>query len=247
MTISPCLKNYVDSLCRVTGGNFHRIVRLHGKDMPMETRVNDFDLGKTPVTWRLWLEYCQATSNKPPDLPPWAIDLDDPVVNVSWFDIMRTGGFCTWVTRETSIDVSLPTQCQWQYAATQGNIKNVYPWGARFDTSKLWCSLRQHGDVKRTASTIRRHRNYVNRFGIADLVGNVGQWCFDFYTPDADAELLPSSIRRNLRFRLITGGNWQSDYPPMFQTSMQNWNHYQERNDHTGFRLVASRVRFAHR
>ena len=235
----PYLTRYMSSLCKIPGGEFHRIVRLRGKDGLSHVRVRDFKLGKTPVTWGLWLEYCESTKTKHPDSPGWEIDLDDPVVNVSWQDIMKTNGFCTWVARETGIQVSLPSQCQWEYAATAGNIKNIYPWGARFDSKKLWCSVEKQWDAKRTASTIRTERIHYNQFRIADLVGNVGQWCFDFYTPDTDAELLPSAVRRKLLYRVIKGGGWHSNHSSMLNTRINGWNHYQYCNDHTGFRLMA--------
>ena len=190
----PYLTRYISALCKVPGGDFHHIVRLHGKDGPSNVKVKDFQLGKSPVTWGLWLEYCESTKTKHPDSPGWEIDLDDPVVNVSWQDIMKTNGFCAWVQRETGVKASLPSQCQWEYAATGGNIKIIYPWGVRFDTSKLWCSVEKQWDAKRTASTIRTERIYYNQFGIADFLGNVGQWCFDFYTPNTDAELLSSLV-----------------------------------------------------
>ena len=158
-----------------------------------------------------------------------------PVVGVTWFDAQA---FAEW------IGGSLPTEAQWERAA-RGTEARLYPWG-------------------NTPPKARQHANFARRYnrpipvgqfpkgespdGIADLAGNVWEWCLDEYSPTAyqrNAKGVPRNplnlrFRDVLRSRVIRGGAW--DVGSAFLRSSLRFKFYPLDSTHTiGFRVVRPR------
>lgn len=158
-----------------------------------------------------------------------------PVVGVTWFDAQA---FAEW------IGGSLPTEAQWERAA-RGTEARIYPWG-------------------NTPPKARQHANFARRYnrpipvgqfpkgespdGIADLAGNVWEWCLDEYSPTAyqrngksvSENPLNLRFRDVLRSRVIRGGAW--DVGRAFLRSSLRFKFYPLDSTHTiGFRVVRPR------
>ena len=195
ITDFPALKAYVESMQKIPAGSFQMgrsDTDLYKKDYVIfdqrpvhSVTLSSFSLGATPVTVAIWKEYCGATGTRFPVEESWDWPDDHPIVKVSWYDIMGfdgKAGFCQWATTVAGIDLTLPTEAQFEYAARGGKQNNVYPWGKSFDDTKLWCAARTRlferlrpVPVNRTAHVFR------NEFGLTDMTGNVSQWCSDYY------------------------------------------------------------------
>lgn len=104
-----------------------------------------------------------------------------PVVHVSWNDAQA---FCDWAGR------SLPTEAQWEYAS-RGRIDNTkYPWGNQEVDSGGWRANIWQGDFPKTntledgfATTAPVRTFKPNRYGLWQAVGNVWEWCADWFQP----------------------------------------------------------------
>jgi sulfatase modifying factor 1 len=97
-----------------------------------------------------------------------------PVTSVSWFDAV---GFCQWLSREWKMDVRLPTEAEWEFAARGGLAQKPYPWGdapvtSRRDYSGRWS---EGPEPVGTADP--------NGYGLFDMCENVHEWCSDWYDP----------------------------------------------------------------
>ena len=147
--------------------------------------MSPFRLGVTPVTWGIWKEYCQSESKQLPLKPYWGYLDNHPVVNVSWIDIMGSDGkddFCSWASRITGRKLTLPSGTQWEYASHGGNNDSVFPWGNTFDSNKLWYYIINTSEIQRTAPVDRTVSIFRNGYGLTDMVGNVSQWCSDYFS-----------------------------------------------------------------
>src|SRR5579871_2685570 len=49
-----------------------------------------------------------------------------PVTSVSWFDASE---YCRWLSAQWSMELRLPTEAEWEFAARGGMEQKLYPWG----------------------------------------------------------------------------------------------------------------------
>ena len=158
-----------------------------------------------------------------------------PVVGVTWFDAQA---FAEW------IGGSLPSEAQWERAA-RGTEARIYPWG------DIPPKARQHANFARRYNRpmpVGQFPKGESPDGIADLAGNVWEWCLDEYNPTAyqrNAGSVPRNpinlrFRDVLRARVIRGGAW--DVGSAFLRSGLRFKFYPLDSTHTiGFRVIRPR------
>lgn len=110
---------------------------------------------------------------------------DHPVVHVSWNDAQA---YCAWAGRR------LPTEAEWEYLSRGGLEGATFPWGDQPITETPWRANVWQGDFPRHNSGEDGHlttapvRSYEpNGFGLWQTVGNVWEWCQDWFDPQTYA------------------------------------------------------------
>ena len=100
--------------------------------------VAAFFISQYPVTFKQYRAFLAAADGY--YNPRWWTDLqhdtepreqfrkidNHPAENVSWYDAMA---FYRWLSDKRSFEIRLPTEWEWQQAATGGDPNNEYPWG----------------------------------------------------------------------------------------------------------------------
>lgn len=182
----PHLKWYVSNLRSIPGGSYLYGASPSQKQSGTRITMSPFKMGATPVTWGMWKEYKQSIGvpgkMKLQKDPGWGYPDDHPVVKVSWLDITEPGGFAEWASKIAGFQLALPTDAQWEYAARGGKDGLDYPWGNELDTSRFWANKGLFDrEVEQTAAVDRSYRIYRNGYGLTDMVGNVHEWCADYF------------------------------------------------------------------
>ncbi len=139
-----------------------------------------------------WTDLARTDS---PRLPSWS-EANHPRGRVSWYEVVA---FCRWLSDRLGYDVRLPTEWEWQQAATGGDSKNVYPWGRDWDAAR--CNSAESGLERTTA--VGMYPNGSTTQGALDMAGNVWEWCLNKYDDPNDIKIDQSGGRRVLR-----GGSW---------------------------------------
>jgi formylglycine-generating enzyme required for sulfatase activity len=141
-------------------------------------------MGSVPGTpW--WLGVRGADWRHPGGPGTSAID-DHPVVHVSWND---AAAYCSWAGRH------LPTEAQWEAASRGGLVGLRYPWGNdldRADRCNIWQGdFPHHNTMDDGYLTTAPVRTYApNAYGLWQTVGNVWEWCSDWWNPGAATKVM---------------------------------------------------------
>jgi formylglycine-generating enzyme required for sulfatase activity len=119
-----------------------------------------------------------------------------PVVGVTWYGAV---GYCKWVGKR------LPTEAEWEIAAVGNLEEGPYPTGANIEKSQ---SNFFSADTTSVMSYL------PNGYGIYDLVGNVYEWCqdwygYNFYEESAQEPESPKGPIQGV-YRVLRGGGWKS-------------------------------------
>ena len=163
-----------------------------------------------------------------PAEPSWK-EANSPREAVSWFEAVA---FSRWLGKRTGSTIRLPTEWEWQLAATGGDPDSEYPWPGEWDPAR--CNSGESRFNRTSAVGIYPHG--ATRQGVLDMAGNVWEWCLNKHDNPriADALRMDSDERGQ---RVIRGGSW-GDRPGNLRTSFRYGFDAGRRDVGTGFRLA---------
>lgn len=223
----------------VCGGTFNMGSSTGDPDeMPVHSvTVPDFEMLETEVTAKQYGDcvtagWCTATSAAADANWGKAGRENHPVNYVEWSQAVA---FCTWIQGR------LPSEAEWEYAASNGVKKDKYPWGeatatctyAVMDDGGPGCGTNTTWEVCSKKAGNTSH-------GLCDMAGNVWEWLQDWYHPsyegapdDGSAWVVPVGSNRVVRggglgtdASIVRASNRYANAPPSI------------RNVDLGFRCV---------
>jgi formylglycine-generating enzyme required for sulfatase activity len=147
-----------------------------------------------------------------------------PVVGVSYYGAKA---YAEWVGRR------LPTEAEWEVAASNGNVKNIFPFGDGIERSEANFF---------SADTTPVMSYPPSKNGLYDMVGNVYEWCEDwyeysYYEVSALEPDNPKGPKQGV-YRVLRGGCWKSLVDDM-RCSHRFRNNPGTMNKTYGFRCVS--------
>ncbi len=184
------------------------------------TLTRPFEMMVTPVTQALWQAVMGNNPShfKGPDLP---------VEEVSWEDVQD---FIQKLNQMLGTDsLRLPTEAEWEYACRAGTT------GARYGEldEVAWYKYNSDGETHPV------RQKAPNAWGLYDMLGNVYEWCQDWYgSYQMGAVTDPMGPSTGSR-RVIRGGSWHSD-TGFVRAALRDYRSPDARNVRVGIRLARS-------
>ena len=193
---------------------------------PHAVTLSDFEIGRYPVTQRLWQEIMDAAPSHFKDCAA------SPVEKVSWNEVQE---FLKKLNaRFPGKNFRLPTEAEWEYAARGGRLSKGFAYSGSNDPEEVAWFEDNSG-----AKTHPVGRKKANELGLHDMSGNVWEWCQDWYGDyPAAAQNDPKGPREG-SYRVLRGGSWR--YHALYSRASSRY--YGTPDGHYycfGFRLASS-------
>jgi formylglycine-generating enzyme required for sulfatase activity/predicted Ser/Thr protein kinase len=185
---------------------------------------------------------------------------DQPAIFLSWKDAIN---FCEWLaitekkegTIRPGMTYRLPTEAEWEYACRAGTGTPRF-WGDNADQAKHYCNSSDpvskkkfgweklkcfpHDDGHRVTAPAGSFK--PNAFGLYDMLGNVMEWCLDWYKEYPTGHVTDPQGPERGRARVVRGGAW-FDESWKCRSAFRDWNLPMNRlNNGIGFRVVLVRA-----
>lgn len=222
----------VDSILKaemvfVEGGTFNMGCTTGRRDeRPVHlVRLNDFYIGKYEVTQALWLQVMGAGTGVKTDCPACAV-----------YDVSHElrQQFLNKLKQFTGKEYRLPTEAEWEYAATGGKQTKGYKYCGSNELEEVaWCAPN---------SGMKTHpvgQKKPNELGLYDMSGNVWELTQDWYKANFYHYCStdnPVQLKKTL-YRLVRGGSWRSG-EQRCQARSRNLDVYDHHISNQGIRLV---------
>jgi formylglycine-generating enzyme required for sulfatase activity len=153
-----------------------------------KVKINSFLISKYEVTQGVYQEVMGSNPSK------FQKGNNYPVEQVSWDDCQK---FCK------RAGLRLPTEAEWEYAAKSGTNTEFY-WGNEPDVHYMWYDEKWEGGHHSMGE------KKPNGFGLYDILGNVWEWCQDWYGEDYYKDSPKDNPKgpASGQYHVLRGGSW---------------------------------------
>ncbi|MFZ2641022.1 MAG: formylglycine-generating enzyme family protein, partial [Verrucomicrobiia bacterium] len=163
----------------VTVGQWKSFVTATGHVTDGEKKGESITCNRDRKTWGL----VKGANWKDPNFG-FKLKQNHPVSCISWND---AAAFCEWLTKEekkanklpAEMICRLPTEAEWEYACRAGRQTKFW-WGDSTEGAERRCNIKGSQSGFEFVSPVDHFGpRGRNGFGLADMLGNVTEWCLD--------------------------------------------------------------------
>ena len=184
------------TMIKVGCGTFQMGEKEWATPVHQVTLTNDYYIGETEVTQELW----QAVmGSNPSNFKGNKL----PVEQVSWNDCQT---FIAKLNELTGMNFRLPTEAEWEFAVRGGNASLGYTYsGSNIVGDVAWYENNSNNQTHEVATKA------PNELGIYDMIGNVFEWCQEWYGDYSSSAQTNPTGPASGSYRVLRGGAWNSD------------------------------------
>jgi formylglycine-generating enzyme required for sulfatase activity len=170
---------------------------------------------------------------------------DHPVTFVTW---EQADAYCAWIASETGWNAHLPTEAQWEKAASwdaANEAKYRYPWGDEEPDATL---LNYLGTGLGRTAAVGSYPEGASPYGLLDMSGNVWEWVTDWFDSNYYGTLEPPPDLRGPdqgTEKVMRGGSYGYGSRYVRTTHREFGNPQKARGGGLGFRCVVDGERLS--
>jgi formylglycine-generating enzyme required for sulfatase activity len=190
--------------------------------------IDSFWMGEIEVSWSEYLAFFNATASQGRKeaveaeeevdgisgaTPPWGAPDQGwgkgtrPAITMSYHGAET---YCRWLSSVTGKKYRLPTEAEWEYAARGGKETPYFFEGSPedYESKGIWSKLFGVDTTVINSYVIYQENSpsktqepamvIANQFGLKNMLGNVSEFCLDFYDPVVYSKY-PKSLVKNPR------------------------------------------------
>ena len=230
------LRELISNMVHVEGGQFVMGDTLGEYSLPNEgpmhlVNVSSFYINKYEVTQKVWLSV-MGTQSGDDASNDWHDKYGKgkkfPAYRVSYSDVEK---FIEKLNSLTGLTFCLPTEAQWEFAATGGNLTTYSEYSGSDEPDEVAWTYSNAGKCSEVGKLS------PNELGLYDMSGNVWEMCRDWYSDYTELEVTdPECTTYGDGYKVFRGGSWNNyeSYSRVTSRYPQSI-HYQDYQ--TGFRL----------
>ncbi len=178
--------------------------------------VAPFRMLNAPVTVEQFAEFDSAYVHQTRcRLDEYAPFPQSPAIEISWYDAWC---FAKWSQSR------LPREYEWEFGCRAGT-RSLYWWGNKMDRSRC---------VAGTEYTKPPEQHRSNPWGLMDMIGNVWEWCEDWFDKSLQKTIDESGDRQ---YRVMRGGAFNIDNDNEFRVANRSHAHPHDRQVGDGCRI----------
>ena len=195
------IREIVDNLVAVEGGTFQMgsddELAADDEQPVHAVTLSNYRIAKFTVTRKQWKAIMGQSLE-------WNSNYDTgddlPATNLNMDDVQR---FLETVNRLGALNLRLPTEAEWEYAARGGKKSHGTLYSGSDNADAVAWHQGNGGNVLHPVGGLQ-----PNELGLYDMSGNVWEWCSDWYgTYSADAQTNPQGPANGQR-KVVRGGSF---------------------------------------
>ena len=154
---------------------------------------------------------------------------------ISWEDASE---YCRRLSKKEGRRYRLPTEAEWEYAC-RGGSDTVFSFGDDDAGLEDYAWYRENAKNMGEAYPHPVGQKRTNGFGMHDMLGNVFEWCSDWYGKDDQPKSLTvdPKVPASGTEHIMRGGGWSS-HPSSFRSAYRVETSPETRAHYNGFRVV---------
>ena len=226
------LDNFYIDATPVTYQDFELYIKAGGEKNAQwyDENYHKNDLPLTGLTWHQAADFCNWRSKMEGLTPIYEI--------TNRYDEY---GYPVFIRNDTANGYRLPTEAEFEYAASCGEAQEIYPWGEKFSHEFANFDIEKSNSKGKWRRLAPVHELHQNLWGLYGMSGNQWHWCDDWFDVNEYAKNTNAYNPKgaeNGTVKSLRGGSWGSNTDVFLTVYKRSYTSAGNYNFDIGFRCI---------